>query len=260
MPFSNAQTARLRRPPLPDGIYTGEPMNMIKVRAQPLETLPQFLDFLDYRRQRRLTSLHPELIPRNLEAEAMEMVAILLDEHHQELNPATGARAELYERAIAALICSVNEIKKEYDFSFRGTLNRLSDPRLQKVLREAREERLAEQPRELARWAVFKKLQAANGGSDPAEFPPDYEQQVDAELARMIAEGEVAAPQRAGSEIPAPPRPEGWQEAIDPLTASAAKQAVGGVFSLRRWSAWQVGALAAILAAAGWAGWRRFAK
>ena len=188
------------------------------------------------------------------------MLSTLLKAHWEELCPKGQKPTPLYEQAVAALVRSIDERAGKSRDYMTGGFSHLPDPRIQKALRRAEEAQKATWARSAAWNKLYDKLQEANGGEDPHGLPEDFDQQVDAELARMIAAGEVAAPQRAGSEIPAPPRPEGWQEAIDPLTASAAKQAVGGVFSPSRWSAWQVGALAAILAATGWAGWRRFAR
>jgi hypothetical protein len=242
---------------LPESIWDNGYFRREVISSLPSDYILNLSDYLAAYRELRLKgSPHGAS-----ERKALDMLAFKLEQHRAEVIPKDQSAEHSYEKGIKALTRSLDELLGPEGYFNSRELASLRDERVQKILRAAlkrnNDKGKREAPRVEARERVWIRLQEANGGEDPHELPPDFNEQVDAELAKMVASGEVKRHQPPAPEIPAPPRPGSLSTPRDLNAAPTARQAVKVITSFQNWSEWQLTALAALLGTAGWALWRR---
>lgn len=227
-------------------VLTPARMDLQALHEIPADVIPEIIQLLD---QSREWTLNNPNSGSNIEADSMGMLAFKLEQHRVEL---LEQNKPLYDQAIESLVKSIDgRAGKESDYGSH-VLQQLDDKKVRKALERSKEAEEKAAPRREAWWKVFARLQAANGGFDPDPLPPNFEQLVDTELARMLEAGEVQPYHSSKTGIPSPPKP-----GVAPLATAAETMKV--IATSNNWSPWQWTSLAGILALVGWGAWRRWA-
>jgi hypothetical protein len=227
-------------------IVSGDVFRGGALKDLPADIIPEVIAWLDKSRDARMNDPYTR-DTTNIESVPMIALALKLEQHRLEL---LERDKPLYDQAVESLVKSIDGRagkKPDHDSS---ELLKLNDKRVQKALERSREATEKAAPRSKAAWNVFFRLQAANGGDDPDSLPDDFEQQVDTELARMLAAGEVEPYRSAMTGLPRPPSPGDTPVAL-------AAEAVKTLATPDSWNPWQWTALGGITALAAWAVRRR---
>jgi hypothetical protein len=228
-------------------VLTPARMDLQALHEISADVIPEIVHLLN---QSREWTLNNPNAGDYLQAPSMTMLALKLEQHRLEL---LERNKPLYEQAIESLVTSIDGRSGAHHDHRSPELLKVDDDRVKKALERSKEAEEKGAPRREASWKVFSRLQAANGGFDPDPLPPDFEQQVDAELARMLEAGEVPPYDSSRAGIPSPPKP-----GAAPM--ATAGEMVKVIATANNWSPWQWTALGGIIALVGWAAWRRWAK
>jgi hypothetical protein len=244
---------------LPEELWLNGNYSRDVLRDMPVERISDIVKYVESHRAIRIGGV--KFVPG--ERTAIDLLAEKLEQHRMELAPSGSPPNPIYLLGINALVQSLDELLGNDEYFNSRELANLQDDRVQRILRAALNRNIEkgklEAPREEARERVWIRLQEANQGEDPHELPADFDRQVDAELAKMVAAGEVASYQPTMTALPIPPQPD-FRPHQSKLADSSVQRPANASILLQNWSAWHTTALAALVGATGWAIWRVFKK